>query len=155
MVKNLWLVRGLPGSGKTTLAKRIVEIYGAKHYEVDMWMVNPETGLFVYDAEKVRESHIKCRKGAVKALRTKGGGVVISNTMTLLREMLPYFKIAYENDAIVHIMEPNTPWSFSVKMLVKHNTKGISETIIRRYKKRWFPIEVGSYKAEELWRPIQ
>ena len=46
-MKELFLIRGCPGSGKSSLAKSI----GGVHYEADMFFINPETG--VYDMDDI------------------------------------------------------------------------------------------------------
>jgi len=43
----LVIIRGLPGSGKSTFAKKFVE-KGFKHYEADMWMVDKD-GNYSFD----------------------------------------------------------------------------------------------------------
>ncbi len=40
-MKHLWIIRGLPGSGKTTLAKIIASgLDDTVHFEADMWMID-------------------------------------------------------------------------------------------------------------------
>lgn len=85
---RLFLVRGVPGSGKTTYAKTLgIE----DHYEADMWF--EENG--GYDPTKIKLAHEWCQKRAIEAMRA-GRDVVVSNTFTRLWEMRPYKDAAQE-----------------------------------------------------------
>ena len=85
---GLVLVRGLPGSGKTTLAKKIAKLAKAKHLEADMFF--EKTGEYVFDVRFLREAHSWCKKEAAIALE-KGIPVVVSNTFAKIWEMEDYF----------------------------------------------------------------
>lgn len=79
---RLFLVRGVPGSGKTTYAKTL-DI--ADHYEADMWF-DQNGG---YDPKKIKQAHEWCQDRAIESMRA-GCDVVVSNTFTRLWEMQPY-----------------------------------------------------------------
>ena len=55
MNKNLYLLRGIPGAGKSTLAKQL----GDSHFETDgFFMVDGE---YKFDPTKLREAHQWCQ----------------------------------------------------------------------------------------------
>ena len=61
MEKVLYIVRGIPGSGKSTFAKTL----GGQHYESDMFFIN-ENGEYNFDVTKIKDAHQWCQ-GMVKA----------------------------------------------------------------------------------------
>lgn len=88
-MKNLILVRGLPGSGKSTVAKSL----GGFHIETDMFW-GPE---YKFDMSRIKEAHQWCQNETRNALKlTLYDKVVVSNTFTTAFELLPYFDIAKE-----------------------------------------------------------
>lgn len=83
---RLFLIRGVPGSGKTTYAKTLGI---ADHYEADMWF-EKNGG---YDPAKIKLAHGWCQNRAIEAMQS-GRDVIVSNTFTRLWEMLPYKEAA-------------------------------------------------------------
>ena len=61
--KILYIVRGIPGSGKSTFAKRLV-IHDFLVCEADKYFVDKETGEYNFDFTKIKDAHnsmsIKC-----------------------------------------------------------------------------------------------
>ena len=93
MKQTLYLIRGIPGSGKTTLAKRLLEQGKAqRHFEADAFFTSPE-GVYVYDKKKIKTAHFLCQRGTRQAL-FKGYSVVVANTFTMAYELAPYYDIA-------------------------------------------------------------
>lgn len=84
---KLTLIRGIPGSGKTTLAKTIC----AELYEADMWFERFNKGVF--DGSKIRRAHAWCQAKAIAAL-CEGKSVVVANTFTQRWELGPYLDAA-------------------------------------------------------------
>lgn len=95
MNRNLYLIRGLPGSGKSTFAARLAECLGAVHCEADHYFLD-EHGNYNWDGNFVYEAHLWCRALARESMED-GKPVVISNTSTTVKEIKPYLALALEH----------------------------------------------------------
>jgi len=93
---ELILIRGLPGAGKSTIAKAMD---GFVHFEADQWMTDAD-GNYHFDPDKLAAAHEACR-AATKAALDAGQNVVVSNTFVELWEMQPYLDMGYP----VHVVE--------------------------------------------------
>lgn len=92
-MKTLYIVRGIPGSGKSTFAKSI----GGIHIEADQFFM--ENGKYNFDITKIKLAHKYCQNQTEAWMKTDGAQVnndkiVVSNTFTQEWEMEPYFKLA-------------------------------------------------------------
>lgn len=100
-MNKLFIIRGLPGSGKTTLAK---EINAMCHYEADMWFEQFNGGKF--DAAKLKEAHAWCLEQTRYAFENYHDAVV-ANTFTRRWEYAPYLKLAADYNCQVFILIAN------------------------------------------------
>jgi predicted kinase len=95
-MSKLILLRGLPGAGKSTLAKTFE---GARHFEADMFFLD-ENGNYNFDATKLREAHEWCRNNVDNTM-SFGIDVVVSNTFTQKWEMDAYYELAKKHNYVV------------------------------------------------------
>lgn len=101
MMKELILLRGLPGSGKSTMAKSLSTSMSG-HVEADMFFLNHE-GEYKFDASKLKEAHEWCRKEAESYMKPHGfDRVIVSNTFTQEWEMDAYCNLAKKYGYRVH-----------------------------------------------------
>ena len=108
----LYLVRGLPGSGKSSFARSICS--EITHYiEADMYFTD-ESGAYRFDATKLSEAHSWCQWTTSSTLK-KGHNAVVSNTSTTEREVEIYAKIAEScNAQFVSLIVENRHGSKSI-----------------------------------------
>ena len=95
--KVLTLVRGLPGSGKSTFANTITNQFSV--CEADKFFYDEE-GNYNFDATKLREAHEWCRNAVETRMKDNQANpqfypeIVVSNTFTQKWEMEAYYKLA-------------------------------------------------------------
>ena len=90
MNKTLILLRGLPGSGKSTVAKLFPK---APHYEADMYFMDAE-GNYKFDPTQLKMAHNWCAIQTQKAMVDEYPVIVVSNTFTQKWEMDTYCDLA-------------------------------------------------------------
>ena len=93
---SLILLRGLPGSGNTTLAKLLSEDNTYPIFSVDDFFTNAETGEYVFNFSDNHLAYKQCELLAKDAMRQNISKIFVHNTFTLDWELEPYFKLANE-----------------------------------------------------------
>jgi predicted ABC-type ATPase len=123
----LYIIRGLPGAGKSTLAREIKERTGADHWEADQYFVND--GVYQFDGSKIGEAHVQCETNFVESLRSNRD-VVVSNTFTRFHEFIGYIVSAQEAKYDIMIIECLENYGSL------HN---VPEIALERMRSRWIP----------------
>ena len=106
----LFLVRGLPGSGKTSFASAIWNDYAV--FEADKFSYDKE-GNYNFDPSKLKEAHAWCKNEVESRMIEHQNNqqyypeIAVSNTFTQEWEMEDYFKLAekYEYKVVSLILE--------------------------------------------------
>ena len=92
-MKTLYLIRGLPGSGKSTFATGMAKALGAPHYEADLYHTN-ESGEYKWKPENVGAAHAWCQQWTQHAMVAGYPDIFVSNTFTTEKELKPYLQLA-------------------------------------------------------------
>lgn len=95
-MKTLYLIRGVPGSGKTTFGQILAQSIGAIQVEADDFFY--EYGVYKFDPSKLRQAHEWCQRVCEDQLKGDAS-VVVSNTSTTEREVETYAKMAELHNA--------------------------------------------------------
>ena len=128
MEKMLYLVRGVPGSGKSTFAKTLVK-KDYCHKEADMFFVDGE-GNYKFEPSKIKDAHKWCQEEMDFLMRLEHSPVVVSNTFTQEWEMEPYFELSKKYGYKV----------FSIVIENRHggtNEHGVPEDKVEQMKNRF------------------
>ncbi|KAM8803166.1 NEDD4-binding protein 2-like 1 isoform 1-T1 [Rhynchonycteris naso] len=135
--KHLYLLRGLPGSGKTTLARQLQHDFPrALIFSTDDFFFR-EDGAYEFNPDFLEEAHEWNQKRARKAMRNGISPIIIDNTNLHAWEMKPYAVMALENNYEVIFREPETRWKFNVQELARRNIHGVPREKIHRMKERY------------------
>ena len=121
----LYLLRGVPGAGKSTLANQL----GGVNFEADRYFMD-ENSEYKFDATKLKDAHNWCRHSVMDAMKAGEPVVVVSNTFTQEWEMEAYYQLAEELGYRV----------FSLIVENRHggkNTHGVPEDKIQQMKDRF------------------
>jgi len=104
MEKNLYIVRGLPGSGKSTFARSIAKSY--QIFEADQYFM--KKGKYNFDPTKLKEAYQDCKQRVANRMRENlfnsifFNTIVVSNTFTQDWEMKYYRNIGRRYGYKVH-----------------------------------------------------
>ena len=103
MNKILYIIRGLPGSGKSTLGDQLAGVNVEYHpkiggprihnYAADDWFIDDD-GNYEYVSEEIIIAHEDCKARVMGAMMSVAANVIcVCNTFTQAWEAAPYFKL--------------------------------------------------------------
>ena len=135
MEKVLYIVRGMPGSGKSTFAKMLV---GEDFLvcEADKYFIDKETGEYNFDFTKIKEAHKFCQDTVETYMKDSLVNdqfyreIAVSNTFTQEWEMQAYYDLAKS-------------WGYTVFSLIvenRHggvNEHGVPEEVLTKMRERF------------------
>lgn len=129
MPNKLILIRGLPGSGKSTQAKKLLK-RGWKHYEADSFHINDE-GVYDFQIFRAADAHAWCLDMATTAIE-EGKTVIVSNTFTTIKELQPYLYMAKDYGVPVEVLVCTGKYK---------SIHGVPKDVIAKMKDRWQQFE--------------
>lgn len=101
MDKILYIIRGIPGSGKTTLAYKLTNNVA----EADQFMY--EDGEYKWHPSKLKMAHTKCFEKIENFMKNNITPIAVSNTFIKIKEFKPYIELAEKYNYMVEIKECN------------------------------------------------
>ena len=100
---ELIILRGLPASGKTTLAEVLSEGGTYPVFSVDDYFTD-ENGHYEFRFQENHLAYKQCEEGVRTAMQQGAPKIILHNTFTIEWEMEPYFKLASEHDYRLHVL---------------------------------------------------
>ena len=107
-MKELIILRGIPGSGKSSFAELLKPMGAFIIAADDFHMVD---GVYDWKPERVKWCHTLCRNTVEAEMHSSNPMIVVHNTFTTEKEMKPYFELA-------------TRYGYLVRSLVVENRHG-------------------------------
>lgn len=122
---TLYIVRGLPGSGKSTYARTL----GIQHFEADDFFYQGDE--YCFDPSKLTVAHQECKYNVEDALMS-GQDVVVANTFTTIKEIRPYIDLAVKYGARVVIHTCTGDYG-SIHGVPEHTIQRMRERFVNDY----------------------
>ena len=122
--RTLFIIRGLPGSGKSTLGETLApgHCYAADDYFVG------DDGVYRFDPRKLSDAHAQCVQNVGNAMRDGTDLVAVANTFSESWEADRYSWLAQKHGYTVFVVECQSNFG-SI-----HN---VPERTIARMRRRW------------------
>ncbi|XP_074995917.1 NEDD4-binding protein 2-like 2 isoform X2 [Calonectris borealis] len=134
--KLLLILRGLPGSGKSTLSRILLgQSRDGIVFSTDDYFRQQDG--YAYNAAQLGDAHDWNQKRAKQAMEQGKSPVIIDNTNTQAWEMKPYVEVALEKGYRVEFHEPDTWWKFDPEELEKRNKHGVTREKIAQMLERY------------------
>jgi predicted kinase len=132
---------GVPGSGKTTMAKRC-HPYAALLAADDLF-TKPD-GSWEFDPSKLGEAHAACLRRFIGLASTRSAGeVVVHNTNSSIAELAPYAAVALaygcELDIVTLVCDPAVAAARNVHGVPPERVLAMHEALAKREVPPWWP----------------
>lgn len=123
-MKTIYLIRGCPGSGKTTMAQELKDAltppdwftndYIPVMVAADDFMVDKD-GNYDFIRERLNFCHLQCRMSVKNSMALGMKVIIVHNTFTTEKELNPYLKLAEEHGyKVVSLIVENRHGSKSI-----------------------------------------
>ncbi|CAD5117232.1 DgyrCDS6028 [Dimorphilus gyrociliatus] len=140
--KIMYILRGLPGSGKSTISNQLVDLHEKTIIcSADDFFLNLD-GVYEYNETKKKEAHCWCQEKAKEAC-SLGNHVIIDNTNVRKWELKFYIDLAKEFGYVTIVIEPETDWKWDPEILSRKNKHKVTKEVLERKLKNY-----------ELIRPV-
>lgn len=158
--KVMFIMRGLSGSGKSTIVSIIKSVYkNVVTCSADDYFYRDD-GPYVFDKKSLGPAHESCRQKAKRACQNMVPIVVIDNTNVRRWEIKFYTELASAHGYVSVKVQPKTPWQHNAQELAARNKHGCTQDVL--YSKilkfddiipsyyGWFPNEQDSKNLDKL-----
>jgi len=132
-MKELRILRGLPGCGKSSLAKKMKEEEGAVVFNNDSLLIH--NGVYKWTEEGAYEAHCVNQWLMSKAMREGVPLIVLDNTNLLPYHCTTHVRLAKRFGYSFNVIEVDTPWALDVEELARKNQHGVPASVIEEMKK--------------------
>jgi len=137
---HITLMRGIPGSGKSTIARLLCQLNIDVMSTDDYWYLPgpPGDGLYKFDIREITAAHIWNQKRVEDAIKRNAGNefylnLVVDNTNISSHAVAPYFDMAVKYNCAISILTVDTPLEECLRRnALRPKDRQVPESAIRK-----------------------
>jgi len=130
-----FILRGLPGAGKTLLATKLVAQYDALVFSANHYFMLD--GVFRYERKLVPKAHSDCWGKFLFAVAKSTNSVVVDNSASQLWEYEKYVRFAELHEMTIHTIEIRCDDEATLALFHGRNIHDVPLYAVQRMKARW------------------
>ena len=137
---RMFLITGVPGSGKSTYAELIKNKHKTapiEHYEADMFFID-KNGNYNWNPKQLHYAHEWC-KNSVEHAMSIGHDVIVSNTFITAKDRKPYFDLAKSYGYDIQVIECTGKYQ---------NIHGVPDEKVEALRQKYQPVKFEEYRYE-------
>eukprot|EP00939_MAST-03C_sp_MAST-3C-sp1_P004425 g4425.t1 len=147
-IGTVFIMRGIPGSGKSYLAKSIAaEHENSVVCSADDYFIDEKTGKYNFDFRKLQQAHAQCMTRYLDALLARSPAIIVDNTHTRLWEYSHQEKIARLSGYALEVREIECPNKQVAEFCAKRNGH---EVPLKNVLKMWRRFETDERAVKKI-----
>ena len=130
MKKQLFLLQGISGSGKSTIAQHLEYSIGIEETcivaSADNFWYLEDGKTYKFDVKRLNEAHRWCRKIVAEAMKTETKNIIVDNTNLNQKVVQPYLDMAKEYGYEVRVIRVDC----NINVAKEYNSQRSEDRII-------------------------
>lgn len=148
----LYILRGLPGSGKSYMASQIAMANKEKFPVIcstDHYWIRPD-GRYDWNFKLIGEAHEWNFKRTKEFFDQNIAIIILDNTNVQFKDFSKYIELALKHRYQIELVEPPTTWKFDAEICAKRNQHNVPLDSIKKMLDRWETTDACNSRIEGL-----
>jgi predicted kinase len=120
----MYIMRGLPGSGKSHIAHTL----GGQVFSTDDFFTTADG--YDFEPSQIGQAHLWNQQRVETAMMAGVPTIVVDNTNIMYWEMKPYIQYADKHGYEIEWVEAQSEWAWNAEECAKRNQHGVPLTVI-------------------------
>lgn len=156
MTNTVYIMSGIPGSGKSTRGRKIKQRMQDTLESVkvvsndDYFMIDGEYKFSNHEYTRDGGARDKCFSAFKDAVTSGYSCIIVDNTNTTWDRCEPYIKLALTNGYNIIFAESETDWKWDIEICTERNLHQVSKEVIQQMRNRYLPRDICVDKCLKL-----